>query len=673
MLSKNEAMKRIGKLREVINHHRHLYHVLDKQEISDAALDSLKDELVKLEAQFPDLVTPDSPTQRVGGAALDKFKKVKHEITQWSFDDCFTPDELREFDAKVRRFIKDESIKPTYTCELKIDGFKIVLTYEKGRLVTAATRGDGAVGEDVTENVKTIEAVPLTLQEPVDVIVEGEIWMSQKEFDRINAEQKKNGEELYANPRNIAAGTIRQLDPKVVAERKLDCFVYDLSKASFALSANQFDELKKLKELGFKVNKHFKHCATVEEAIRFWDYWQKHKEKEDYWIDGVVVKVNERQLQERLGYTGKSPRFAIAFKFPAEQATTVVEDIVLQVGRMGTITPVANLRPVQIAGTTVSRATLHNEDEIKRLDVRVGDTVILQKAGDIIPDIIEVLKDLRPKGAKPFSFPKFLEACGVGSAGAIERIPGEAAYRCVNKNAGVIVRRRFAHFVGKHALDVEHCGPKVVTALLDAGLITDFADIFTLTKGDLLTLPRFGEKSADRLLEGIAKAKTVPLAKLIVGLSIPQVGEETAIDLANHFGTIEKLEKAKFEELEAIDGVGEVIAKEIVNWFADKDHQKTLQNLIKVIKIQKPEAQAKSINNKKFAGQTFVLTGTLETMTRDEAKAKIRALGGDVSSSVSAKTSFVVAGENSGSKYDDAQKLGIKILTEGEFQKLLKS
>lgn len=660
--NKGEAVNRIAKLRQVINHHRYLYHVEDRQEISDEALDSLKKELKDLETVWPELITPDSPTQRVGGVPLDKFSKVKHQITQWSFDDCFTPDELREFDAKVKRFLKGGG-EPTYTCELKIDGFKIVLTYEKGKLVTAATRGDGVVGEDVTENVKTIEAVPLVLPEPVDVVVEGEIWMSQKEFDRINKEQKKNGEELYANPRNIAAGTIRQLDPKVVAERKLDCFVYDLAKADFTLSANQFDELKKLKQLGFKVNKHFKHCATIEEAVKFWDHWQKHKDKEDYWVDGVVVKVNERELQERLGYTGKSPRFAIAFKFPAEQATTVVEEIVLQVGRMGTVTPVANLRPVVIAGTTVSRATLHNEDEIKRLDVRVGDTVILQKAGDIIPDIVEVLKDLRPKGTKEFVWPKTLEACG----GAIERIPGEAAWRCVNKNAGVIVRRRFAHFVGKHALDVEHCGPKVVVALLDAGLISDFADIFTLTKGDLLSLPRFGEKSADRLLEGIAKAKTVALAKLIVGLSIPQVGEETAIDLANHFGMLEKLNEAKFEELEAINGVGEIIAKEIVAWFADKNNQKMLDGLLKVIKIENHAKVAKAAVAGKLVGQAFVLTGTLETMTRDEAKAKIRSLGGDVSSSVSAKTSFVVAGENPGSKYDDAQNLGVPILSEKAF------
>ena len=407
-MTKGEANERIQKLREVVNHHRYLYHVLDTQEISDAALDSLKKELKDLEDAYPELITPDSPTQRVSGEPLEKFNKVEHVVPQWSFDDAFSKEDIRAFDERVRRVLSkefDRDINPTYVCELKIDGFKVVCTYEKGILVTAATRGDGKVGEDVTANIKTIESVPLVLQEKESVVVEGEVWMPKKEFERINKEREKEGEPLYANPRNVAAGTIRQLDARIVAERNLEIFFYDLVRRSDEqLPDTQIEELEFMRVLGFKTNKHTKQMDSIDEVIKYWQSWEKKKDKQSYLVDGVVVKVNERSYQEALGYTGKSPRFAIAFKFAAEEATTVVEDISLQVGRTGVLTPVAHLRPVLVAGSTVARATLHNEDEIARLGLKIGDTVIIQKAGDIIPDVVRVLTDLRQGTEKNFVF-----------------------------------------------------------------------------------------------------------------------------------------------------------------------------------------------------------------------------------------------------------------------------
>lgn len=665
-MNKAEIKERIGKLREVINHHRYLYHVLDKEEISQAALDSLKKELADLERANPEFITPDSPTQRVAGEPLPGFTKVRHEITQWSYDDAFSAEDIRDFDKRVRKMLAGE--EPTYTVELKIDGFKIVLTYHDSVLVTAATRGDGSVGEDVTANVKTIESIPLRLQKPgLDIVVEGEIWLSKKEFELLNKARVKNDEPLYANPRNVAAGTIRQLDPRIVAERKLSSFIYDLAKSNQTIPNTQFEELSLLSDFGFTVEKHFEHCQTIEEVIKFWQTWQKKKDSLPCLIDGVVVKVNERKYQEKLGYTGKSPRFGIALKFAAEQATTVVEDIVFQVGRTGVVTPVAQLRPVLLAGSTVSRATLHNEDEIRRLDVRVGDTVILQKAGDIIPDILEVLTDFRTGKEKVFKFPTYLEACG----GPVERIPGQAAHRCVNKKSIAQVRRKFAYFVGKSAFDIDGCGPKVIEALLDNGLISDLADIFTLKRGDLLSLPRFAEKSVDNLLVAIERAKQVTLDRFIVSLSIDHVGEETAIDLAKHFKQFNNIQQATEIELVNISGVGEVVAKSIVDWFKNPEHQLLIKKLLKQVVIV-AEKNISNTKNQALVGKTFVFTGTLQTLSRDEAKKLARQAGGEISSSVSAKTNFIVAGSEPGSKYDDGVRLGVKILSEAEFLKLVK-
>lgn len=648
-MDKKEATERIIHLRKTIDHHRYQYHVLDAPEISEAALDSLKHELVSLEEQYPELITPDSPSQRIGGAPLPEFTKVRHKIAQWSFNDAFTPEDMIAFDTRIKKII---NAQPSYTCEHKIDGLKVVLEYQKGILKTAATRGDGKIGEDVTHNVKTIESIPLKLNRPIDIIVEGEIWMAKSTLEKLNKERIKNGEEPFANPRNVSAGSIRQLDPKVAASRKLQSYIYDSN-----LDMSQIEELELLKDLGFKVNPYYKHCKNIEEVITYWKDWQKKMSKQDYQADGVVVKVNEKRYQEILGYTGKAPRFGIAFKFAAEQVTTVVEDIVLQVGRTGVVTPVAHLRPVSVAGSTVSRATLHNEDEILRLDVRIGDTVILQKAGDVIPDIVSVVKEMRTGKEKKFVFPEFVEGCG--GDGRIERIPGQAAYKCVILDSEELQKRKFYHFVSKKCFNIDGLGPKIIDALMDNGLITTFDDIFTLKKGDLLSLPRFAEKSVDNLLESIEKARKVTMARLIAALSIPQVGEETAIDIAKH---IPDVTTATFEQLQSIYGVGDVVAKSVVDWFKNKKNKDLYNRILRQVTLEEEE-----VIGSQLSGQTFVLTGSL-TIPRGEAQARIRALGGDVSSSVSSKTSYVVAGENAGSKLDKAKEFGVPVLSESEFR-----
>ena len=679
---------RYEKLIKLIDHHRYLYHVKDAPAATDEVYDSLMRELVAMEKEHPEWISPQSPSQRVGGEPLAEFKKVKHEVRQWSFDDCFDFGELQKWDEKVRRLIKKVqnipknvetgqglalSEKVEYCCELKIDGLKIILTYKGGLFVRGTTRGDGEIGEDVTSNLKTINSIPLELPERVDGIFIGECWLSKKELERINEERKKNSEALFANTRNAAAGAIRQLDPKIAASRKLNSFIYDIDKINGKMPETQDGELKLLEKLGFKTNPNHEVFDSLAGVQEYYKKWAKGKDKLDYGLDGVVIKINSRKIQEALGYTGKSPRWGIAYKFPAERVTTVVEDIVLQVGRTGVITPVAHLRPVLVAGSTVSRATLHNEDEIKRLDVRIGDTVVLQKAGDVIPDIVEVLKDLRTGKEKSYVFPKKLEACG--SDGAIERIPGQAAWRCVNKNSFAQQKRKFYHFVSKKAFNMDGCGPKIIDALLDNNLIADFSDIFSLKKGDLLTLPRFAEKSVDNLLSSIEKARTVSLAKFIVSLSIPQVGEETAIDLAKHFNDLKKIRKAKVEELQQINGVGDVVGQSVFVWFSDRENNKLVEKLLKQIKIvgfpRLNLGSEKRFNLGKLVGKSFVLTGTLSSMSRDEAKDKIRALGGDISESVSAKTSYLIAGENPGSKLTKAQKLGVKVLSEKELLSLI--
>jgi len=672
-LTREEAKERIEKLKKLINYHRYLYHVLDRQEISDAALDSLKHELYELEQQFPEFITPDSPTQRIAGKPLDKFRKVRHKVPQWSFNDAFNEEEIREFDQRLKRELGVDEID--YCVELKIDGMHVILTYEKGLFVLGATRGDGKVGEDVTQNLKTIESIPLRMEKDIDVVVEGEVYMKKSVFHQLNEERKKRGEEPFANPRNAAAGGIRQLDPKVAAERKLDVFIYDLSWPEEEIPETQVEELKKLMELGFKVNKNFRHCKNIDEVIEFWKEWEKKREKEDYWIDGVVVKVNKREYQKRLGYTGKAPRWAIAFKWPGEQATTILKDVVFQVGRTGKITPVAVLEPVNIKGTIVSRATLHNADEIERLGVKIGDTVIVEKAGDVIPRVVKALPELRPKNAKEIKMPEKCPICGA----RVIRPEGEVAHYCSNKNCGARQKTKLYYFVSKKAFDIEGLGPKIIDQLMDEGLVSKPADLFVLKEGDLKPLERFAEKSASNLVNAIKKAKEITLDRFITACGIKYVGEETAELLAQKFGEkiksisdlIKVFKEISYDELMAIEGIGPKVAQSIKDWFSQKENIDFLKSLEKVgVKIKVEEREKKPAI---LAGKTFVFTGELDSMTRKEASEKVKELGGKVSSSVSRKTDFVVVGKNPGSKYEKAKQLGIKIINEEEFLKMISS
>ncbi len=655
-------------LKDVIKKHSYLYHTLDKPEISDEAYDSLLKEILEIEERYPELKSKDTPSERIGGEPLKEFSKIEHRVKQWSFDDVFSFEDLQKWEKKTKNFIQKaglENEKIEYCCELKIDGLKIILTYQNGELLSGATRGDGSIGEDVTNNIKTIKSVPLNLDKKVSIIAVGEAWMSKKDLDILNKNRLKNNEEPFANTRNVAAGSVRQLDPKITASRNLKLFTYDIDFFSGDIPDTQSGEIELLDKLGFEINKNYSVFESIDDVYKYYKKWEAKKDSLDYALDGIVIKINSRKIQEAIGFTAKSPRWGVAYKFKAEQVTTIVEDIVLQVGRTGVLTPVAHLKPVLVAGSTVSRATLHNEDEIRRLDVRIGDTVIIQKAGDVIPDIVSVVKELRNRKSKPFVWPSKVSACG--GDGSIERIPGQAAWRCVYPNSLEQIKRRFHHFVSKKSFNIEDCGPKIIDLLIDNNLVSEYADIFTLKKGDLLALPRFAEKSVDNLLKSIEKSRRVTLPRLLVGLSIPQVGEETAIDLAKHFKTINKLIDVKYEDLEVLSGIGPIIARSVVSFFKDKNNKKVVDNLLKEIILEKEREKSSD----KFSGRKFVVTGTLETMSRDEIKDIIRKNGGLVSESVSKQTDYLVAGENTGSKYEKAKNLGIKIITEKEFLSLL--
>ncbi len=672
MTSKKDTKNRIDKLRNTIRHHNNLYYNKDNPKISDEAYDSLLKELIELEQKNPEFNSSNSPTRRVGGEPAKQFKKVKHKIPQWSFDKLFSLEELKKWEEKIKRFInkepllKDEALE--YVCELKIDGLKIILTYEKGELIRGATRGDGVIGEDVTCNVRTIYSIPLVLQKKVSVISVGEIWLSEKELRRINKEREKTGEVLFANTRNAGAGSMRQLDSKVTADRKLDSFIYDIDIETKELNT-QIDKLEFLKELGFKVNPNYKICKNVDEIEEFYQRWIKKKDKKDYGIDGIVIKINSKKIQDILGYTGKSPRFGIAYKFPAEQVTTKIEDIVIQVGRTGVLTPVAHLTPVLVAGSVVSRATLHNEDEIKRLDVRIGDTVVIQKAGDVIPDIVEVLKDLRTGKERKFNMPDKCVVCGsdIKKETISSGKENSVAYYCVNRKCFAQELECIIHFVSKKGMNIDGMGEKIIEQLLNEGLISNIADIYELKLGDIKPLERFADKSAENLIKAIENSKEVTLSKFLFALGIRHIGEETSELIADNLGTIGAIQKSSVETFDKIEGVGEVMAQSIYNWMHDKQNQKILSRLLGYVNVC-PSHIAKDRHSQKLRGKIFVLTGTLSSMNRDEAKAKIKALGGKVSSSVSPKTDFVVAGEDPGTnKYEKAMELKIKILGEAEF------
>lgn len=664
---------RAGKLRTLIEHHSAAYHTHDAPEISDAAYDALVEELRSLEKRYPELVEAGSPTERVGGAPLAQFTKIVHATPQWSFDNAFSEEDLRSWDERVRKLARGAGFSDgavSYVAEHKIDGLKVVLSYEKGILKTAATRGDGRVGEDITEQVKTIRSVPLTLSHPVTLIAVGEAWLPKKELVRINDERLKEGEAPFANTRNAAAGSLRQLDPKVTARRRLEVFVYDIDRLQelpkgLSTPETQEEELVLLETLGFQVNPHRIVAKNADDILSYYETAKKAHADEEYGVDGLVLKVNSIRIQEALGYTAKAPRWGVAFKFPAEEATTVVEDIMLQVGRTGVITPVAKLKPVRVAGSTVSRATLHNEDEIRRLDVRIGDTVIIQKAGDVIPDIVRVLIELRTGKEKKYAFPKTVPACG--GDGRIERIPGMAAWRCVNPDSPARRIRSFEYFVSKHGFDIEGLGKKTAALLISEGVVQSFDEIFELEEGDFLALPGFADISAKKAVEAIRKAAAaVPLERLITALSIPQVGAETARDLARHFGSIERIQNATKEDLCAVDGVGEVVADALVRWFKNSENKAMLKRLLSHVVLLSPQKRGNALT-----GKTFVFTGSLETMSREEGEEKVRSLGGSASSSVSKKTSFVVVGADAGSKADKARELGVPILSERGFLELI--
>lgn len=657
--SKAEAKQRLEKLRKEIDRHRYLYHVEDRSEISPEALDSLKHELTQLEEQYPDLITPDSPSQRVEGTIAKGFKKVTHEHRMLSITDVFDEDEFRAWDERIAKALGES---PEYFSELKYDGLAIAIRYEKGRYVQAATRGNGRVGEDVTVNVKTIESVPLMLREPATVEVRGEVYMAYKDFERINRAQEKAGLPTYANPRNLSAGTLRQLDPALVAARPLSFVAYavlgDESLSSHA------EEHALARKLGLPTGRFDKVSKTPKDVIAFWKDIEKKRDTLPYQIDGTVITVNDRKLFRKLGVAGKAARGNVAFKFAPEQVTTKILDIRVNVGRTGAVTPFAVMEPVKVAGTTVSRATLHNEDEIARKDVRIGDTVILQKAGDIIPEVVEPLPKLRTGKEKKFRMPKLCPNCGT----KLVRGEGEAVTRCPNPNCFALEAGRLEHFVSKDAFDIDGIGEKLVRQLFEDGIIRDPADLFGLTAGDLEPLERFAEKKAENVIQGIRESKRVTLGRFIYALGIRHVGLQTALDLAEHFGTIREFRKATATELQSVDGIGEKVATEVADWLGAKPNQDLIVRLLKAgITFEKQRTSTE------LAGLTFVITGTLDEMSREEAQALIRSKGGKATNSVSKETDYVVAGENAGSKLAKAEKLGIKTIDESGLKKLAKA
>lgn len=667
--------ERYQELRGVVAHYKHLYHTEDNPEVSDETYDALVRELASLEEKLG--VKENRLSEAVGDEPSVAFAKVKHQYPQWSFDNVFNFEELTAWTEKLERFVTKKGGEVSdieYVVEHKIDGLKLVIEYKNGELYRAATRGDGEIGEDVTHTARTIKTLPTKLNKPVDLICVGEVWLDKKTFAKINQGRERAGESLFANPRNAAAGSLRQLNPEVARERGLSLFAYDVDgwlarQAKLAVPTTQAEELAFLKDLGLPVNPYFKKVKTVAEIEEYYQDWTKKHADLPYGVDGVVIKANSVALQKLVGYTAKSPRFGVAYKFPAVETTTIVEKIALQVGRTGVVTPVAHLQPVLIDGSVVARATLHNEDQINKLDVRVGDTVVVRKAGDIIPEVIMVIKDLRPIKTKPFIFPKKVAGCG--GDGSIERIEGQAAYRCVSLDSDFLLRQKLYYFVSKIAFNIDGVGPKLIDALLENGFVKDAADLFTITKEQLLSLPLFKEKAANNALASIAKAREVALPRLLIALSIELVGEETAFLLAKHLKTIKKIRQVSAEELNQIDGVGDFIVQKILLWQKDKAEQAFLDKLLTRVEVKDETiAQQKPTV---FAGQSFVFTGTLETLGRTEAQNLVRERGGSVSSSVSKKTTFVVVGAEAGSKAETAKKLGVTILSEADFLKLVET
>ncbi len=699
-MEKKAAKARIEHLKKTINHHRYLYHVLDKQEISDEALDSLKKELFDLEEQFPEFVTKDSPTQRIGGKPLKEFKKVRHEVygrprRMNSLNDSFSEKDTEDWLERLKNYLGENEFKKitSFYCDLKFDGLAIELVYQNGVLLRGSTRGDGEFGEDVTNNIRTVEAIPLKIEDserdvPEELVIRGEAVLTKAEFKRINREQEKLGGKLYANPRNVAAGSIRQLDPKISASRKLDFYAYavvgpEKSNPGFREYIKNFptrgEEYSALKDFGFKINKDGRVVHSPAEILRFHEEIKKKREKISYEIDGIVVSVNDNKIYEDAGIIGKAPRAGIAYKFAPREATTVVESIKVQVGRTGALTPVAVMKPVSVGGVTITHATLHNADEIKRLGLKIGDTVIVSRAGDVIPQITKVLKELRTGKEKEFHMPTH---CPVDGSKVVR---DGVAYKCFSKNCGARHRESLYHFVSRLAFNIEGLGPKIIDRFLDEGLISDAADIFSLKKADIEVLSQFGEKSAENVVGEIGERKKITLPRFIYSLGILHVGEETAHVLARELEGAGKIsspleltraaKKLSLEDLQKIPDIGPKVAQSIHDWLREERNEKLLSRFdgvgIHILSEGKKIAKNGKISGK-ISDKTFVLTGSLETMSRDEAKEKIRSLGGDVSESVSKKTDYVVVGSEPGSKFEKAKELGVKIISEKEFTDLLK-
>ena len=701
-----ETKSRAEKLRGLLNKYSHEYYVLDKPSVSDAIFDSLNNELKEIEKTYPELIAPDSPTQRVGGKPLKKFVKVRHSTRMLSFNDAFSEEDMKNWNERNMKLLfarrslgvgGPAGAKVDFYTELKLDGLAVSMVYENGVLKTGATRGDGMIGEDITSNLKTIEAIPLALL-PKETVLEnleksklyqvisylkkswpkiiearGEVFLNTKDFEALNREQRKKGLSPYANPRNVAAGSIRQLNSKITASRHLDSFAYILT-TDMGQKTHEEEHLI-LRALGFKTNPNNKRVDSLEEVFKERDYWEKNRGQSPVEIDGIVVNINSEEYMKRLGVVGKAPRGGIAYKFSAKEAETVLEDIIVQIGRTGVLTPVAILKPVSIGGTTITRATLHNEDEIQRLGLKIGDTVIVSRAGDVIPDIIKVLKELRTGREKEFYFPK--EFCGQ----QVVRITGEAAHKILRpEKCELVNRRRLYYFAAKAAFNMEGVGPKIIDALMDNNLISDAADLFDLKEGDLLPIERFAEKSAQNIIASIQKSKTVDLYKFIFALGVKNVGEETAVDIGKKLigyktiktpqDIIDTARKLARDDWQKIPNIGPKVAENIFEYFNDKNNILLLKKLNELdIKIISPKITAKA---QKLKDKIFVLTGGLETLTREQAKDRIRELGGDIASSVSASVDFVVAGSDPGEKYEKAKKLGVKILKEEEFLKLVK-
>jgi DNA ligase (NAD+) len=668
----NNILKKIEKLREKIRYHNYRYYVLDDPTVSDAEYDRLMRGLIELEEKYPRYITLSSPTQRVGIEPVSRFTTVTHIAPMSSLTNAFSAEELRAFDQRIKKLVPQQKLE--YVVELKIDGLAVALVYENSIFIRGATRGDGVTGEKITSNLRTVKAIPLKLfgeDIPPRIEVYGEVYMKKSDFKKLNEERMKNGENLFANPRNAAAGSVRQLDPRITTQRHLDTFIYRSTFPEGNKFNTHMEVLNYLKKIGFKVNPHIKLCQDIEETINYCQKWIEKKEELDYEIDGMVVKVNSLSMREESGSTTRSPRWAIAYKFPAQQETTKVKDIKLQVGSTGAITPVAELEEVTISGSVVKRATLHNQDEIRRKDIRIGDTVLIQKAGEVIPEVVKVIKGKRTGKEKKFVMPTLCPTCGE----EVERSEGEVVYRCINPACPDQVRGRIRHFASRDAMDIEGLGPAIIGQLVEKKLIRNISDLYFLKRNDLISFERMAEKSADNLLKAIEESKKKSLANLIYGLEIRYVGVHTAEVISRYYPTLDKFKNASLEELIEIREIGPKIAESIILFFKEKENLAIIERLrgASLNLSQEEEKIRKEKVTQILAGKQLVLTGTLKDFTRTQAKEVISKLGGRVTSSVSKKTDYVVAGEDPGSKYQKAQKLGVPLINEEEFKKIITS